>query len=164
MYQRNPKKEYSKFGVSVIDSVGSHLALLINALTFNNSILKNKGLSPDTFISFDKDITDINFNAEVERLAAQFQEKSDNDIMFIRGATFQKGSNNNNEMSYLELMKFTRDAIISRFGVPPQKAGIIETANLGSGSGDSQNKDWKQTFEGKSCFVTDPINQCLKHY
>lgn len=164
IYQRNPRKEYSKFGVSVIDSAGSCLALLINALSFNNKILLNKGLSPDTFISFDKDISDTNFLAEVERLAAQFKEKEDNEVMFIRGASFEKGSSSNNEMSYLELMKFTRDAVIARFGIPPQKFGYVETANLGSGSGDSQAKDWKTTFEGKSTMITDAFNSCLRYH
>jgi len=41
---------------------------------------------------------------------------------------------------YLDADRQLRDQIIAAFGVPPAKLGIIETGNLGSGSGESQNK------------------------
>jgi capsid portal protein len=83
-------------------------------------------------------------------------------MLVTRGASFQTASNTNKDMNYLELMKFCRDNIIHNFGVPPQVYGIVETANLGSGSGDSQKKDWKNTFEGESKFVEDAFNTAFK--
>ncbi|MEE6264883.1 phage portal protein [Streptomyces diastatochromogenes] len=41
---------------------------------------------------------------------------------------------------YLDADRQLRDQIIAAFGVPPAKLGIIETGNLGSGSGESQAK------------------------
>jgi phage portal protein BeeE len=41
---------------------------------------------------------------------------------------------------YLDADRQLRDQIISTFGVPPAKLGIIETGNLGSGSGEAQDK------------------------
>lgn len=44
---------------------------------------------------------------------------------------------------YLDADRQLRDQIISAFGVPPAKLGIIETGNLGSGSGESQDKTFR---------------------
>lgn len=164
IYEPSTKVEDAHFGVSVIDSCGSALAILTNAMNFNNNILENGGINPSTILSFDKDISDVNFDAEIERLNLQREQARDGGLLAIRGATFQNGANTSKDMSYMELMRLARDIVISAFGVPPQKMGIIETANLGSGNGDSQNRDWKKTFEGKSCFIEEAFNNNLKHY
>ncbi len=164
IYEPSTVPEEEHWGVSVIDSCGSALALLTNAMNFNNNILENKGLNPGTILSFDKDISDQNFNSEIERLNIMAKENREGGLLAIRGATFQNGATNNKDMSYMELMRLARDIVISAFGVPPQKMGIIETANLGSGSGDSQNRDWKKTFEGKSVFIEEAFNNNLKHH
>jgi hypothetical protein len=44
---------------------------------------------------------------------------------------------------YLDADRQLRDQIISAFGVPPAKLGIIETGNLGSGSGEAQDKTFR---------------------
>jgi hypothetical protein len=41
---------------------------------------------------------------------------------------------------YLDAARQLRDEILSTFGVPPAKVGIIETGNIGSGSGESQDR------------------------
>ncbi|HSS39367.1 MAG TPA: phage portal protein [Polyangia bacterium] len=43
-------------------------------------------------------------------------------------------------VDYLDASRQLRDEIISCFGVPPSKLGIIETGNLGGGTGESQDK------------------------
>lgn len=44
---------------------------------------------------------------------------------------------------YLDAEKVLRDQIIASFGVPPAKVGIIETGNIGGGSGEAQNKSFQ---------------------
>ncbi|MFF0409068.1 phage portal protein [Kitasatospora sp. NPDC004745] len=44
---------------------------------------------------------------------------------------------------YLDATRQLRDEIIACFGTPPAKLGIIETGNLGSGSGESQDKTFR---------------------
>lgn len=164
IYEPSTRIEDAHYGVSVIDSCGSALAILTNAMSFNNSVLENKGINPSTILAFDKEISDENMDAEIERLNYQREQMGDGGLLAIKGATFQSGALSSRDMSYMELMKLARDIVISAFGVPPQKMGIIETANLGSGSGDSQNRDWKKTFEGKSRFVEEAFNNNLKQY
>lgn len=44
---------------------------------------------------------------------------------------------------YLDADRQLRDQIISQFGVPPAKLGIIETGNLGGGTGEAQDKSFR---------------------
>lgn len=44
---------------------------------------------------------------------------------------------------YLDAERVLRDQIIAAFGVPPAKVGIIETGNIGGGSGEAQNKSFQ---------------------
>jgi len=44
---------------------------------------------------------------------------------------------------YLDAERVLRDQIIASFGVPPAKVGIIETGNIGGGSGEAQNKSFQ---------------------
>lgn len=44
---------------------------------------------------------------------------------------------------YLNTSKQLRDEIISCFGTPPSKLGIIETGNIGAGSGEAQDKTFR---------------------
>lgn len=163
IYRPNPYFKEQHHGVSLVDSCAEFIALQNNAIRYNNNILTNNGLSPDTILSYDSDVSDANFNSEVQRLQLMKEEADKTGGMLVtRGATFQTASNTNKDMNYLELMKYCRDNIIQNFGVPPQIFGIIESANLGSGSGESQKKDWKLTFEGESKFVEDGFNHTFK--
>lgn len=44
---------------------------------------------------------------------------------------------------YLDAEKVLRDQIVASFGVPPAKVGIIETGNIGGGTGEAQNKSFQ---------------------
>ncbi|MFL4491556.1 phage portal protein [Streptomyces sp. VTCC 41912] len=44
---------------------------------------------------------------------------------------------------YLDADRQLRDQIIAAFGVPPAKLGIIETGNLGGGTGEAQDKTFR---------------------
>lgn len=167
MSRKDIRRENSPWGVSVIDSCAPYIALLENALEYNNNILANDGLDPHTIISYPETMSNSNFKAETKRLNLLKKRQRAGDkggLIAVKGATVEKASTNNKDMSYLEMMKFARDNIIQAFGVPPQLAGIVETANLGSGSGDSQRKDWKTTFEGESKLIENAFNKTLKYY
>lgn len=46
-------------------------------------------------------------------------------------------------VDYLDSARQLRDEIICAFGVPPSKLGIIETGNLGGGTGEAQDKTFR---------------------
>ena len=152
------------WGLRYIDKCASYVALFKNALRYNNDVLLNDGLNPKTFLKFGSDVKDHEMMAEIERIREAKRQGKGNTIMYLRNAEYQNGADTNKDANYLELLRFARDGILQVFQVPPQLAGVIETANLGSGSGESQKKNWKNTFEGFTAHVENPFNNCLKHY
>jgi HK97 family phage portal protein len=63
---------------------------------------------------------------------------------------------------YLEALRTLRDEIVSGFGVPPSKVGIIESGNLGSGTGESQDKTFRvNTVIPISAIVLEKLNYHL---
>lgn len=155
--------EDSPWGISKINRAANYIALFENAIRYNNDILGNDGLDPNLIISFNDNVNSRNMQSELDRLYNDKQNRRRR-ILALKGATVQHSGYNTKDMSYLSLINYAEDGIVRTFGVPPQLYGKIETANLGSGSGDSQKKDWKITFDGEKCFVEDAFNNCLKSH
>lgn len=66
---------------------------------------------------------------------------------------------------YLDATRQLRDEIISTFGVPPSKLGIIETGNLGGGTGEAQDKSFRvNTIIPVSNLVLEKLNYHLVQY
>ena len=60
---------------------------------------------------------------------------------------------------YLDTLSQKRDEIISTFGVPPAEVGIIESGNLGGGTGESQRKSYQlNTCDPIAELVLEKIN------
>lgn len=63
---------------------------------------------------------------------------------------------------YLETCRTLRDEIVSGFGVPPAKVGIIETGNLGGGTGEAQDKTFRvNTVIPISAIILEKLNYHL---
>jgi HK97 family phage portal protein len=63
---------------------------------------------------------------------------------------------------YLDATRQLRDEIIACFGCPPAKLGIIETGNLGSGSGESQDKTFRvNTVVPVANLILEKLNYAL---
>lgn len=154
----------SAWGVSKLNRAQDHIALYTNAMNYNNNVLLNDGLDPNIILSFDPTINNSNMQSEIDRLTIEAKRGKHRKFLALKGATVQHTNYNNKDMHYLELLNYSEDAIVRVYGIPPQLYGKIETANLGSGSGESQKKDWKTTFEGESCHVEDAFNNTLKNY
>lgn len=55
---------------------------------------------------------------------------------------------------YMAMLDQKRDEILAQYGVPPAKAGVIESGNLGGGTGEAQDK----TFHVNTC---DPLAELI---
>lgn len=163
IYEPDNRREKSPWGRCKLRIASDYVALFKNALRYNNDILSNDGLDPNLILSFDSDVNIRSAQAEMNRLQAERREQNGR-ILAVRGATVQHTTHTNRDMNYLQLLGFAEDGIIRTYGVPPQLYGKIETANLGSGSGDSQKKDWKITFEGEAVMIENAFNNCLKEH
>lgn len=153
----------AKFGVSKLEIIQKPLILQVLGLTHNQKILENNGIDPKAVLSFDKEISDTSFQIELQRLEEMSKLQQKGGTLAVKGATFQSGAISNQEMDYLGLMNLARDMIITTYGVPPAIAGIIETANLGSGSADAQKENFKDMMNGKAQLIEASFNKVLGH-
>ena len=151
-----------KWGVSILDSIKEPLKLVYAGLIHNENIINNDGLNPSSILSFDKDITDGAFVSELQRLDALSQQQKEGGTLAIKGATYQNVAQTNRDLDFLELLKFNRDMIVTAFGVPPAKIGIIETSNLGNGSGESQDKTFYDVISSHATTIEVAINKALR--
>jgi HK97 family phage portal protein len=63
---------------------------------------------------------------------------------------------------YLQASRQLRDEIISCFGVPPAKLGIIESGNLGGGTGEEQDKTFRaNTVIPVASLILEKLNYTL---
>lgn len=140
----------SPWGESVLDTLARDIHMESLGLDHTQELLENKGLDPRGVITYDKDVNREIFEAETARLQAQSNSPARLGTMVLQGASYNKVANSNSDMQFRELLTYSRDRTLALMGVPPSMVSIIETANLGSGSGLAQQKQFKKTFKGKA--------------
>ncbi len=150
-----------KYGVSKLEKIRMPLIMMWLGLNHNKDLLENDGIDPRAVLSFDKDVTNEDFEAELERLSEMSRLRKKGGTLAIKGATFQSSGVTNNDMDFISLMNLSRDMILTAYGMQPGKAGIRETANLGSGSGESQDKDFKDMIKAKATLIEGAFNKVL---
>ena len=143
-----------KWGSSLIDSLARYLTLQIYGLRFNKSIFENNGINPNAVLNYDINIKPEELERELIRLEKDRKENP-NGTLIVQGAEYISTQSTNKEMQYIELENLVRDLTLSVYGVTPAEAGIIESGNLGGGTGESQKETvkanlsgWLKLFEG----------------
>lgn len=153
----------SKWGMCKIDKIGLAIAIMFLGMRYNKQIMENDGIDPKAVLSFDKDMDDTSFMNELARLEALKQEKKKGGTLAIKGGVFTSPSVNSRDMDWGRLLELARDMIITGYGAQPAMVGVIETANLGTGSGGSQKKNYKDTLQGRAAFIEGAFNKSLGH-
>lgn len=158
IYTPNIKKRDYMWGTSIIDTIGLSVALDFLGMKHNKDLLDNDGLDPRGVLSFDKDLSRERVNNEIRRLQKENNHKG---TLTLQGATYTGMSSSNRDMDFISLMNYSRDRIITAFGVQPSKIGVRETASLGSGTGESQDKDFQKTLNGRYKIIEEQFNKVL---
>lgn len=157
---KDPHIRNNVWGESKIDILARDIMLELLSRDYITDYLENYGIDPNGVIQYGADIDDETWNDEIERLQME-ADNVEKGLLVLRGATYTSASKSNRDMEYQGLMKDIRDRVLATYGVPPQRVSIIEVANLGSGSGESQNKQFKKTFKGKAKLFEDAYNRIL---
>ena len=152
-----------KWGVSKLEKIRLPIYMMFKGLTHSQDLLDNEGLDPKAILAFDKELDNETFEVELERLSELSKTRRKGGTLAVKGATLQSGGITNQDMDFVSLMNFCRDMILSAYGVQPGKAGIRETASLGSGTGESQDKDFKDMMKAKATLIEGAFNKCLGH-
>ena len=148
------------WGESLIDVIAREINMEILAGGHTLDMLENGGLNPHGVIEYDREMRPQEIKQEQMRLQADAENGSEG-LLLLKGGTYKNIGYSNRDMEYMELMDRIRDCIIATFGVPPAKVSIIETANLGSGSGDSQDKQFKKALKGKAKNFEDSYTKVI---
>lgn len=148
----------SKWGTSLIDTIAQNITLEVLGLNHNKDVFENHGLDPRGVLNFDKDLESDVVRTNIKRLRKQKNKKG---LIAVQGANYQQTNNSNKDMEFLELIKYSRDCIITMFGVPPAKVDIIETASLGTGTGESQDKNFGKVINSTCQTIEDSFNKNL---
>lgn len=163
IYEPDISLKSGHYGVSKLEKIKQPILMMWLGMTHNQELLENDGIDPRAVLSFDKDVTDESFEKELDRLQEYAQQRKRGGTLAVKGATFQSSGITNNDMDFLSLMNMCRDMILSAYGVQPGKAGIRETANIGTGTGESQDKDFKDMMSAKAKIIEGAFNKVLGH-
>lgn len=158
IYQPGVEIRNNRWGKSVIDKIGLSIALEFLGMKHNKEIFEDNGIDPRGILSFDPEVGRAKAVQEIERIKNNKNKKG---LLAVIGANYQRTNNTNRDMDFLNLMTYSRDRIITAFGVQPSKIGVRETASLGSGTGESQDKDFKKTLSGKCKIIEGQFNKVL---
>ena len=153
----------SKWGMCKIDKIGLAISIMFLGMRYNKDIMENDGIDPKAVLSCDKDMDDKSFLNEIARLSSLKKEQRKGGTLAVKGGQFTSAAVNNRDMDWNQLMDKCRDMIITAYGAQPAMVGVIETANLGTGSGESQKKNFKDTLQGRAAFIEGAFEKALGH-
>ena len=163
IHEPDIRMKSSKWGMCKIDKIGLAISIMFLGMRYNKKILENDGLDPKAVLSFDKDMDNDSFIAEVDRLSRLREDEKKGGTLAVKGANFTSPSVNTRDMDWDKLLTLARDITITVYGAQPAMVGVIETANLGTGSGESQKKNFKDTLQGRAAFIEGAFNKALGH-
>lgn len=163
IHEPDIKIKGSKWGMCKIDKIGLAISIMFLGMRYNKDIMENDGIDPKAVLSFDKDMDDTSFMNEINRLGALKKEQKKGGTLAVKGGQFTSAAVNNRDMDWNLLLDKCRDMIITAYGAQPAMVGVIETANLGTGSGESQKKNFKDTLQGRAAFIEGAFEKALGH-
>lgn len=158
IHVKEPTLDKRRWGSSPIDNISGEIANILWGNRHVRKQLKNKGFDPKAVLSFDKDMDYKQVQDEIARLKEEPNKKG---TIVTKGANFIRGTVSNRDMDYIELQHEARDSILANYGVPPSKVSIIETGNIGSGSGKSQAENFKKRVIGRCKYFEDAYKKVL---
>lgn len=158
IHVKEPTLHKRRWGASPIDNISGEIANILWGNRHVRKQLKNKGFDPKAVLSFDKDMNYGDVLKEIQRLKNEPNSKG---TIVTKGANFIRGTVSNRDMDYIQLQHEARDCILANFGVPPSKVSIIETGNIGSGSGKSQAENFKKRVTGRCRYFEDAYKKVL---
>jgi len=163
IHEPNIRAKSNKWGMCKIDKIGLAISIMFLGMKYNKTIMENDGVDPKAIISFDKDMDDQSFINEINRLEALKKSGKKGGTLALKGGVFTSPTVNIRDMDWEKLLILARDMIITGYGAQPAMVGVIETANLGTGSGESQKKNFKDTLQGRAAFIEGAFNKALGH-
>jgi HK97 family phage portal protein len=130
------------YGLSPLASLILPITVDKFAQIYNRAFFINGGKIKGAFIMKNSTAEQVERNREFLNARARNPDLAHADLVLEGDTEYRQIGVNQKDMEFLELREFTRNEILAVYGVPPSKVSIIETGNIGSGTGEHQT----QTF------------------
>ncbi len=130
------------YGLSPLASLILPITVDKFAQVYNRAFFINGAKIRGAFIMKNASPEQVERNREYMKERSKNPDTAHSDLVLEGDIEFKQIGVNQKDMEFLELREFTRNEILAVYGVPPGKVSIIETGNIGAGSGDHQT----QTF------------------
>lgn len=147
-------------GISPLQSLFLPVTTDIHAQNYNLSFFKNHAL-PAGVLTMEGAPSDVvQRNRDYLESESQGAENAHKHLLLEGKVDFKEWQKSPKDADFLNLRRFNRDEILSVYGVPPAKIGIIETGNIGAGSAGEQDKTFKKdTVEPTQGQIAERINR-----
>lgn len=130
------------YGLSPLASLILPVTVDKFAQVYNRAFFVNGAKIRGAFIMKDATPEQVERNREYLSLRAKNPDMAHSDLVMEGDVEFKQIGVNQKDMEFLQLREFTRNEILAVYGVPPSKVSIIESGNIGAGTGEHQT----QTF------------------
>jgi HK97 family phage portal protein len=126
------------YGLSPLASLILPVTVDKYAQIYNRAFFLNGAKIRGAFIMKDATPEQVERNREYMAARAKNPDMAHSDLVLEGNIEFKQISTTQKDMEFLELREFTRNEILAVYGVPPGKVSIIETGNIGAGTGEHQ--------------------------
>lgn len=112
-------------------------------------------------ISVSDQISTQGYKDSIAKIKAQIEDKKskgESGHLIVHGATFQGLGNTNRDMLTNEIEQSNINAISAVFQVPPSKIMQIDSGNIGSGTGESQENSMNDTLTNEASDFLSILN------
>ncbi len=148
------------YGLSPLASLILPITVDKYAQVYNRAFFSNGAKIRGAFIMKDATPEQVERNREYLQARAKNPDAAHSDLVLEGEIEFKQIGVNQKDMEFLDLREFTRNEILAVYGVPPGKVSIIETGNIGSGSGDHQTQTfYEETILPFQMRVAEKINK-----
>ncbi len=148
------------YGLSPLASLILPVTVDKYAQIYNRAFFINGAKIRGAFIMKDATPEQVERNREYMQARAKNPDSAHSDLLLEGEIEFKQIGVNQKDMEFLELREFTRNEILAVYGVPPGKVSIIETGNIGAGTGDHQTQTfYEETILPFQMRVAEKINK-----
>lgn len=130
------------YGLSPLVSLILPVTVDKYAQIYNRAFFINGAKIRGAFIMKDATPEQVERNREYLTARAKNPDLAQSDLVLEGAIEFKQIGVNQKDMEFLQLREFTRNEILAVYGVPPSKVSIIETGNIGAGTGEHQTQSF----------------------
>ncbi|MEK7717309.1 MAG: phage portal protein, partial [Pseudomonadota bacterium] len=148
------------YGLSPLASLILPITVDKFAQVYNRAFFINGAKIRGAFIMKNASPEQVERNRDYMKERAKNPDTAHSDLVMEGDIDFKQIGVNQKDMEFLQLREFTRNEILAVFGVPPSKVSIIDTGNIGSGTGEHQTQTfYEETILPFQMRVAEKINK-----